>query len=641
VKFALSASGVFGMLLAMAPVAAAGTARVAAGAQIELARDGSARYVVMVSRHASPAEALAASELATYLGRIAGARFAVRTTASSSRAIVVRRAVAADGSLTGDAYAIRLRGDSLLLVGGSERAVLYAVYDLLERLGCEWLAPGFAFYHGANEVVPRRPVLVYAPDGDVVERPAIATRILDVGQAASYDTTSLRQLVAWLPKLRFNTVRFPADHGGNGRVKWDNWRAAVAPELQRRGLSIEVGGHGYQNYLNARMDGGAEFADHPAWFGRDSTCRPSRATNVVFNSANADARRFLLDNIVRYVGERPEIVVFDFWPPDGARWTDCAADASLGTPQERQVTLANALAARLRGVRNGARLEIIAYADALLPPRTVALDRDVIVDFCPIDQSFDAPIDDAATPNNARYAAALVEWRRAHQGQLGAYTYYRKYAWRSLPVLIPHYMQHDIRWYASVPVQRISTYGEPADWFTYELNHLAFGKLTWNPETNVDSLVARYTAARYGRMHAVAAEALATLENEYRLRGSIPFSASDTPEELHHADVSLGSRLRALNDVGATGTAEERVNVERLARVVAIAQLDVRIQESRVRGDAPSAVARRIDDLARYVSAHADRGIFLSRGYEDDRGRYRRHYTRESVIVPRGGAGRP
>ena len=300
--------------------------------------------------------------------------------------------------------------------------------------------------------------------------------------------------------------------------------------------------------------------------------------------------------------------------------------------------LANALAGELRGVRPTAQLEIIAYADALLPPRSVTLDRDIIVDFCPIDQSFDAPIDDAGTLNNARYVAALREWRRAHPGQLGAYTYYRKYAWRSLPVLIPHYMQRDMRWYASVPVQRISTYAEPADWFTYELNYLAFGKLAWNPETDVDSLVARYVEARFGRAHEAAVAAIATLENEYRLRGSIPFSASDTPEELHHADVSLASRLASLNAALGTVSGEERANVERLARMVGMAQRDVRIQAARVRGDSPKAVAAQVDELVRFIDAHADEGVFLSRGYEDDRGRYQRHYTRESVVVARGKA---
>ena len=45
------------------------------------------------------------------------------------------------------------------------------------------------------------------------------------------------------------TLVIPTDYQGHGRVKWDNWRDALTPELQKRGILIEVGGHGYQNFL--------------------------------------------------------------------------------------------------------------------------------------------------------------------------------------------------------------------------------------------------------------------------------------------------------------------------------------------------------------------------------------------------------
>jgi hypothetical protein len=72
--------------------------------------------------------------------------------------------------------------------------------------------------------------------------------------------------------------------------------------------------------------------------------------------------------------------------------------------------------------------------------------------------------------------------------------------------------------------------------------------------------------------------------------------------------------------------------------MVELARRDVRIQQARVRGDSPEAVARQIDGLVRFVNANAGAGVFLSRGYDDDRGRYQRHYTRESVVVTHGKA---
>jgi hypothetical protein len=44
---------------------------------------------------------------------------------------------------------------------------------------------------------------------------------------------------------------FPLDYQHQRRTRWDNWRDALIPELRKRGIPVEVGGHGYQTYLPA------------------------------------------------------------------------------------------------------------------------------------------------------------------------------------------------------------------------------------------------------------------------------------------------------------------------------------------------------------------------------------------------------
>ena len=149
-----------------------------------------------------------------------------------------------------------------------------------------------------------------------------------------------------MPKARFNTLMVPMDYGGRGRVRWDAWRDALVPELERRDLIVEVGGHGYQNFLGPEMEEGALFERRPEWFGRDSSCRPSRAERLVFDSENADAVAYLLRNVVDYVAARPELDIFDFWPPDGARWAECAEWVARGTPADRQARLVVAVDSR-------------------------------------------------------------------------------------------------------------------------------------------------------------------------------------------------------------------------------------------------------------------------------------------------------
>jgi hypothetical protein len=118
-----------------------------------------------------------------------------------------------------------------------------------------------------------------------------------------------------------------------------NFREKVAPECQKRGILIEVGGHGYQNFLNAEMEDGKLFTQHPDWFGKNAQGQPQKAKGWVFCTSNLDATQYLIKNFLAYIKERPEIQIYDFWPPDGAKWCECDKCKELGTPSDRQAIL--------------------------------------------------------------------------------------------------------------------------------------------------------------------------------------------------------------------------------------------------------------------------------------------------------------
>ena len=599
---------------------------------LELARDGHTDYTIVVSANPTPAESLAAAELSRYLGAMTGARFPVSASTAGRKAIVIqvlpdardsRMPTASARVVAEEEYSIAVHGDTLALGAGSGRGALYAVYDVLERLGCRWLAPQLEFYHGSGEIVPRRPTLAYESRGEVRERPAMALRTLDVEEGLSHDSATLRRIVEWMPKARYNVLQVPMDFGGSGRVRWDNWRTALAPELERRGIFIEVGGHGYQNYLNASMDGGRVFAEHPDWFGRDSSCAPSRSPRQVFNTANAGAVRFVIGNVVNYLRRHPEIAIFDFWPPDGARWSDCASRAPEGTAAGRQAALVNALHDSLSRAGLPVRVEMIAYSDVLEPPRQVALNADVLVAFCPINQSFDAQIFDPASTRNAAYVAAIRRWRESFSGDIALYSYYRKYAWRSLPVVVPHYLQRDIEWYASVPLQGISTYAEPGDWGTYELNHWTLGRLAWNPRLDADSLVAAFVAARYDGAARAAGEALTLLEETTRIYGTIPFSKRRPAAEMGAARGRLLDALRRLRaSRAATGPGAPGPDDSAVERLELMLEREARDLEISAR--APGEREEAVRALAGFLDANREKGVFLVR--EGDLARYEKMY---------------
>lgn len=597
-----------------------------------LAENGTTRYTIVNSSGGNEQEELAAAELSEYLGRMTGATFPVADYAPGSRVILLRvlgGSVSEPDDMPGpghwdqshrqiDSYVISTRGDTLLVLGRSSRALLYATYDLLARLGVVWLAPDFPMYEGTAEVVPRKDRLVWYQERGILEVPRFSIRKLDVAQAMSHDTATLRRIIDWMPKARLTTLQMPQRFGAAGRVQWDNWRDALLAELRRRDLSIEVGGHGYQNFIRADMGEdtpeGALFDRHPEWFGLDEECKPSRQAIDVFNTENAAAVEHVFRGVAEYLRAHPEIETFDFWPPDGARWARCKRLESLGPPEERQAKLLVGLHDFLREQGIPVRLEMIAYAHAKAPPKTVKLPSDVLVDFCPIGQNFDVQIDDPAGSNNAEYVATIREWRRVFDGDISLYGYWRRYAWRSLPVLLPRYMKHDLQWYARVPLQGVSTYGEPADWFTYELNHFVFGPLAWNPDVNVDSLIDTYARGRFDRHAAAAGGALIALEDIVRVYGTVQYSRPKPAAEIATAEARLVTHREAVRAARATEPdARLGAHLERLGLMLDYAVRDLAIKQMVVSGADSAAFTSKVIETADFLTAHRDRGLFALR----------------------------
>jgi len=569
--------------------------------QITLAAHGKALAGIVVSRKASVTARFAADELARYLSKMSGASFVVGAGARSRIVFLL-----AD-SLGDDGYRIELRGDDLVLSGGSGRALLYAAYDVLRRLGCVWAAPGFDFYAGKAEYIPSSASLVYDATIPVREAPAMAYRKLDVEEGRTHTIGNLRQLIDWMPKVRLNVLQVPLNYQGAGQVQWDHWREALAPELKKRGILIEVGGHGYQNFMSPRMDGGRLFREHPDWFGRNRLGVPDSAMNLVFNTSNADAVHYFLEGIRRYLVAHPEIDIFDCWPPDVAKWAQCPEMAALGTAVDRQAKLMNEVDSLLKTIRPGLKLELIAYGQVLEPPHSVALNPDILVDFCPIDQSFERPVYDTSMAANIDYCRAVRQWRQCYTGDMALYSYYRKYAWHSLPVVLPQFMQQELGWYGSQGFRGVSTYCEPGDWYTYEVNHYALAGLAWDPCANVDSLTDAVLRVRYGAGVGVARDIYRVLGDVVREYGSIPYTRSKPVDSV----------LTVLRSCKAAAAGITRLGVM-LDYVIG----DLEIIRLRSEG---ADIAPRVKELVGLLEAHAQEGVFVSSG--DDLGIFLKHYN--------------
>lgn len=493
--------------------------------------EGAARSaIVWAQTAASPVPPFAAGELQSYIGKMTGAAVPVLydpvleqgSAAHLSATIVIlagmeaERYVAAgpdarkifwetnpfkraDLALAGkkdDAYVIRSEPNRMVLAGTNGRGLLYAVYDLLERLNVAFFAPGFRFYGPYAEAVPGPETSLAVPAMEALEEPDFAYRRKYIEEGCSHTAENIIQLIDWMAKKRLNCLVYPRDYESLGLVKWETWRERLMPELEKRGLLLEVGGHGYDSFLPESLR-----SEQPDWFhDADEPIYKSDKTGPnVFRFRNREALEAYIANVRTYLQSHPEIAVFDGWPPDSATWA--AADiAAFGSIPNAQAYIANELAQALAESLPHVKLAQISYVPATEPPdRGNMLDSGVLVDCALYDRSYSAPIHERGSPQNEHYVGVFRAWReQGFQGDLCVLEYYAKYSWHSLPVLLPRLIAEDMAYFHRIGINGIGIYSEPANWLVYELNHLLLADLSWSARLPIEEYMKRYSRARFG-----------------------------------------------------------------------------------------------------------------------------------------------
>lgn len=571
---------------------------------ISIAENGEAKLNILIPENPTEVQEFAANELANYLFKISGATFKIQFGLNQENSNYFRFSPEKNGET--DYYKISGKSGDIILSASSDRNLLYAVYDILEQVGCKWLAPEFDFYNGNAEFIPEKSNVTYHFINNYIQKPVFNYRKLDIGEGRSIDTKTLYRIIEWMPKVRLNTLMFPMNQNNKNKTVWEDYNYLV-PEIVKRGLYLEVGQHGYQNFLNADMEDGKLFKLHPEWFGKSPDCKPDKSAGAVFNTSNSEAVSFFYSKFLEYLNRNPTIDVFDLWPPDFAHWNYCSSEFT-DSPSILQARFSERIMSKVIESGKDMKLEIIAFEKTLNP---IEIDKNIIVDICPINQCFEFQLNDSQSKQNFTYCEAIRNWRKIHQGDLGIYTYYRKYAWNSLPNIIPNYMQNDLIWFSNVPVQGISCYAEPGDWITYELNHFILAKLEWDPAVNVDSLIIEFCKTRFGRHWEIGKLVFKTFENSVRFYGNIKNSKLKSAEAIHVALVKLYELKDLLEIAIADSELKELKNFENLLLLVKYACLDMEIMELKA-SDLPIEILyKKIEELHSFLFSNQTKGTIV------------------------------
>jgi len=498
-----------------------------------------------------------------------------------------------------DSFAAITGGGRLVLAGASHRGTLYAAYYLLERLGVRFYAPDFPFYKGRHEYVPAvRNATV--PSLYALEKPQMTLRRKYVEEGWSHTRGTLPALVDWMAKSRHNVLVYPYDYGGEGFVRWDDQRAGLLPELTKRGLLLESGGHGYQSFLPPERYG----EQHPEWF------EPGKN---VFRVENPQALAAYVSNVIAYLKSRPEVAIFDAWPPDRARWPGQTL-RWFGSAANAQAHVSNTLDAALRREGLSTRVESLAFVPAAAPPTgRYSHPPNVLVDFAPYDRSYAEPINGRRYPANVLIRKRIAQWRQGgFRGGFGVQEYYRKYSWHSLPVVLPHIIGADVRHYSSWGVRSLGTYSEPADWLVYEPTHLLVAALSWDPGLDVNRYLDDYLRVRYGPAAPEMRQYLNLVESAGRRLFDRPagnYADAAVVEDVLSRYRRASLVLRVARGESPPGGGADYL-MQRLEWNLEFAAADTEIEYYRLRGDESRARLARLS-TRRLVLEHRFDGVVL------------------------------
>jgi len=294
-----------------------------------------------------------------------------------------------------DEFCLSCEQNCVKVIASHARALLYAVYTLLEELaGLRWYHVGETTITSPNGLAGRR---VFSHD--------FCDRGLMLETA--YTPADIIAVIDWAAKNRINSIMIPF-------YNWDKIETEVAPELACRGLNLTLGGHSYFRFLPAER----YFATHPEWYALIDGRRQEKS-QLCFS--NATARQTFFANVAAYLHQHPTVSRLSIWPADNRFYCQCPTCRKKSF-LEHYATLMADLQDYLQPHGISATIEYLAYNAALSetmlrPPDDPdsAAKLDTLLAYWGRDyaHSLAAP----ATPADRRAQKIVLNWTQVHQAK--------------------------------------------------------------------------------------------------------------------------------------------------------------------------------------------------------------------------------
>jgi hypothetical protein len=386
--------------------------------------------------------------------------------------------------LAEDGFLIRSVGADVVILGKGSRGALYGCYAFLERAGVRWFFPGKQY-----EVVPHH-ALNWSVRLNVSESPAFPKRILFYWPN---NYSSVEDWIDFSAKVRLNCLMF---HYTWPAMDWYLLlQSKLLPELRKRGMVIEVGGHFLTAFMPRTL-----FAQHPDWFRMNE--QGKRVNDFNLNPFNQEALDYLAAGATEYLGKMPEASLFHLWADDilGGGWSYEPGKEEY-TPSDQALLVSNYLVKKLREKLPNANLAYLAYHDTVDPPRVVKPEAGLIYFYAPRERCYAHALNDPACKLNRKYAKALENGLPAFgPAKAEVFEYYAdEILYENLNPPIPEVLSADMQYYRELGIPAVGALmTNTSNFVTPMVNMFLYPQALWDPQRDLNQSLEEYAKLYFG-----------------------------------------------------------------------------------------------------------------------------------------------
>lgn len=377
-----------------------------------------------------------------------------------------------------DGYHIHEDGGRVTIEAGIERGLLHGVYALLRRLGCSFLFPG-----KTRQYVPHLQKWPLDDGFSMKAEPWLEYRGICFYNTTKETLDKTQDAIDWMAKNGFNflmtSIHRKDDTGcGHHAILWDEIGDVLLPELQKRGIAIDMSEHSTDYYFPKEK----VFLEHPEWF---ALVDGKRSPGQICYS-NLDAVEAYGNALAQFAEDKPWFQFMGIWPLDGGGYCECEKCKDPET-----IFKANRIIAKkLQKVRPDLSVEHLAYTPQSFARPSEAMPDNMCVLVCHVRD------------------AVAYEWAVCAKPAQGAFYFdYMTgdhYRYRSDVILNPGYCRDTVKTLISYGYRGVVSLYLPVDcWFVPSLNYWYLSHLYYDPAAKMCTLHRELACELFGTGGAV------------------------------------------------------------------------------------------------------------------------------------------